>query len=882
VVIDFSRHLHQVLDVDPAGRCARVQPGTVLDELRDRAEEHGLTFGPDPSTHNRCTVGGMIGNNSCGVHSIMAGRTSANIESLDVLTYDGLRLQVGPTTEEDFAAIIAAGGRRGEIFAGLRGLVDRHGDEIRRRFPKLPRRVSGFNLDELLPENGGNVARALVGTEGTCVLVLEATTRLVPSPPKRVLLVIGYADIFDAADAVPLVLSHGVIGLEGIDHQLVSDIRARGSETSALRSLPKGGGWLLAELGGDTIEEAADQARRLTTDLERDGLAVGTRLLDDDDDEAHLWLLRESGLGATASVPGRGNTWEGWEDAAVPPDRLGSYLRGFRELLDRHGHDTAALYGHFGDGCVHTRIDFNLRAQDGIDDYRAFAEEAADLVLRHDGSLSGEHGDGQSRAELLPRMFGDQIVQAFREFKAIWDPDARMNPGKVVDPFRLDENLRLGTSYSPLPVTTHFAFPQDDGSFAKATLRCVGVGLCRRSEGGTMCPSYMATLDERHSTRGRARLLFEMLEADVVTDGWADEGVKEALDLCLSCKGCKVDCPVNVDMATYKAEFLSHYYEHHRRPRSAYAIGLIHRWAGLAARAPRLANLSTSLPGLRAIAKRVAGVHPDRDVPRFATTTFRSSFARRPSPTGAAGRRVILWPDTFNDAFNPEALHAAVEVLEAAGFVVTIPRIRLCCGRPLYDYGFLEQAKALLRQVLDELAKDIVAGVPLVGLEPSCVAVFRDELRNLFPDDENAERLCRQTMVLSELLERHAPKWRPPVVAGAALVHSHCHQRAVIGFDADERLLEKMGLDVDIPDTGCCGMAGSFGFETEHYDLSMQVGELALLPAVRGAPAETLLVADGFSCREQIAQGAGRRPLHLAEVLARALPRSAEPRRDAP
>ena len=871
VVLDFSKHVNRILDLDPSTRRARVQPGLVLDRLRDAAEHHHLTFGPDPSTHSRCTLGGMIGNNSCGVHSIMAGRTADNIEELDILTYDGLHMRVGATSDGELERIVAEGGRRGEIYAGLRTLRDRYGDLVRQRFPQLPRRVSGYNLDELLPEKGFNVARALVGTEGTCVVVLEATTRLVPSPPLRNLLVAGFPDVFDAADAVPLVLEHGVIGLEGLDNQLVNDIRAKGVNTGQLKILPKGGGWLLAEFGGDTAAEADEQARGLMAALEDAGVTLGMRLLDDPEEEERLWLLRESGLGATASVAGRGDTWEGWEDAAVPPDRLGDYLREFKPLLERHGHETAALYGHFGDGCVHTRIDFNLRARDGIADYRAFAEEAADLVLRYGGSLSGEHGDGQSRAELLPRMFGDELVQAFREFKALWDPDGRMNPGKVVDPYRLDENLRLGPTYNPIPVTTHFRFPTDEGDFAKAALRCVGVGLCRRSEGGTMCPSYMVTRDEQHSTRGRARMLFEMLQGDVITGGWQDERVKDALDLCLSCKGCKSDCPVNVDMATYKAEFLSHYYEGHRRPRAAYAIGKIHRWAGIAAHFPRLANLGGALPGVRALAKRAAGVHLKRSLPKFATTTFRAAFTARPL-SAATGPRVILWPDTFNDAFNPAALHAGVDVLEAAGFTVDIPRTRLCCGRPLYDYGFLDEAKALLGHILDELEDDILAGVPVVGLEPSCVAVFRDELRNLFPHDQNAERLCRQTMVLSEFLERHAPDWRVPELKGRrAVVHGHCHHRAIMGFDAEERLLEQLGLVVEVPEPGCCGMAGSFGFEADHYDVAMQVGERVLLPAVRATDDDALVIADGFSCREQILQGTGRRALHIAEVAAMAL-----------
>jgi len=834
VVLDLSKYVHGIVGLDPASRRATVLPGTVLDVLRDAAEEHGLTFGPDPSTHNRCTLGGMIGNNSCGVHSVMAGRTADNVESLDIITYDGIRMTVGPTTEAELNALASSGGRVGEIYGGLRALRDRYGDDVRRRFPKLPRRVSGYNLDELLPERGCNVARALVGTEGTCVTVL---------------------------------------GLEGLDHQLVSDMREKGLETAQLRTLPKGSAWLLAEVGADSMEESDAMARELCQAVREAGGCLGSVVVDDPDDEERFWLVRESGLGATASVSGRANTWEGWEDAAVPPEHLAAYLREFKDLFEEHGHQTAALYGHFGDGCVHTRIDFDLRSTPGIEGYRSFAEAAADVVVKHGGSLSGEHGDGQSRAELLPKMFGAEIVEAFGAFKAIWDPRGRMNPGKVVNPRRLDEDLRLGTSYRPIPVSNHFAFPDDAGSIARASLRCVGVGLCRRTEGGTMCPSYQVTREEQHSTRGRARLLFEMLNGEVVADGWRNEGVKEALDLCLSCKGCKSECPVNVDMATYKAEFLSHHYAGRIRPREAYAIGLIHWWSRLASQVPRLANLTMSTPLIRTLAKRAAGVHRRRAVPRFAHQTFRAWFATHEAPVGGGERgRVLLWPDTFNDHFSPQILQAGVEVLEAAGYVVEIPKPILCCGRPLYDYGFLDLAKRLLERTVDALRDDVRAGVPIVGLEPSCIAVFRDELRNMLPLDEDAERLSKQTFVLSELLTNGAADWRAPSLGDqAAVVQPHCHHRAVMGFEAEEDLLERLGVDADVLDAGCCGMAGSFGFEASHYEVSMAVGEQGVLPAARATPAMSLLVADGFSCREQIRQATGRTPLHVAEVMAEAL-----------
>ncbi|HXR64333.1 MAG TPA: FAD-linked oxidase C-terminal domain-containing protein, partial [Ktedonobacteraceae bacterium] len=545
------------------------------------------------------------------------------------------------------------------------------------------------------------------------------------------------------------------------------------------------------------------------------------------------------------------------------------YLRDLRDMMNRYGY-TSALYGHFGEGCVHTRINFDLTSRAGISKFRSFMEEAADLVVSYGGSISGEHGDGQSRGELLPKMYGEELVQAFREFKAIWDPAGRMNPGKVIDPYRLDENLRLGPTYNPPHLKTHFQFPQDEGNFATATLRCVGVGKCRRTEGGTMCPSYMVTREEKHSTRGRTHLLFEMLQGEVLRDGWRDQQVKEALDLCLACKGCKSDCPVNVDMATYKAEFLSHYYQGRLRPRSAYAMGLIYWWARVASALPRLANFATQAPILRTFARWAAGVAPQRRMPIFASRTFKHWFNQR-VPRNSGQPQVMLWPDTFNNYFHPEVAIAAVDVLEAAGYQVIIPEQTLCCGRPLYDHGMLSTAKRLLRQILAALHPQIAAGVPLVGLEPSCVAVFRDELLNLFPTDENARRLSKQTFLLSEFFAQKVPQYQPPKLRRKALVQGHCHHKATTGMGTEMDILRRLGLDIEIPEAGCCGMAGSFGFEKEHYDLSMQCGERALLPAVRAAASETLIVADGFSCQEQITQATRRQPLHLAQVIQLAL-----------
>lgn len=869
VVIDMSKYLNRILAIDPGRRIAAVEPGCVLDWLRDAAETHHLTFGPDPSTHDHNCLGGMIGNNSCGVHSVMAGRTADNVESLEILTYDGLRLQVGKTGDEELQAIIAAGGRRGEIYGRLLALRDRYADLIRARYPKIPRRVSGFNLDQLLPENGFHVGRALVGSEGTCVTVLAAHLNLVPSPPCRCVVVFGFDDVFLAGDHVTELLRFGPIGLEGMDDRLVAAMRKKGMHREQLALLPKGGGWLIAEFGGDRPEQAEMQARAAMEGLGISSARPDMRLITDPLHQGQIWEIRRSGLGATAHVPGEPPTWEGWEDAAVPPDKVGSYLRDFRALLDEFGY-RCALYGHFGDGCIHVRIDFDLMSRPGIGKYRAFIGRAADLVLRYGGSLSGEHGDGQSRAEFLPRMFGPELIGAFREFKAIWDPDNRMNPGKVVDPYPIDSNLRLGADFHPPEPATVFSYPADDGSFVHAALRCVGVGKCRHASGGVMCPSYMVTREEKHSTRGRAHMLFEMVhgsqgDGGPITEGWRSEAVRDALDLCLACKGCKRDCPVGVDMATYKAEFFSHYYRGRLRPRSAYSMGLIYWWSRLAEPFPALANALTQTPYLGDAVKWLGGIAPRRRMPSF-QTSFRSRF-RRTDPD--RGRRVILFPDTFNNHFHPATAMAARAVLETAGFHVDLPRTSLCCARPLFAWGMLDLARRQLRRVLDVLEPDIRAATPIIGLEPACIASFRDELPDLLPHDERARRLSRQAVMLGDFLADQ--EWRPPRIGRPALLHFHCHHHAVIGKSGEETMLKRLGIDYRLLDSGCCGMAGSFGFEADHYDISVRAGERSLLPAVRAAAPDTLILADGFSCREQISQGSGRRALHLAELLAQAI-----------
>src|SRR5713101_4429825 len=716
VVLDFSKYMAEIIEIDPERRLARVQPGVILDHLRNAAEKHHLTFATDPATHDRCTLGGMIGNNSCGVHSVMAGKTDDNVEELEIFTYDGMRMKVGETGDEELEKIIREGGRRGEIYAGLKMLRDKYSDLVRKRYPNIPRRVSGYNLNYLLPENGFHVARALVGSEGTCATVLEATCRLVESPPERVLLLIAYPDVYQCADHVPDIMAHKPIGLEGIDELLVKFTQRKSLSPEGLALLPPGGGWLFAEFGAKTAQEAETQARGLMQTLGRSPNPPQMRLFTDNQQAKHVWEVRESALGATSHVPGEPLGWEGWEDAAVAPAKLGSYLRELHKLMSGYGY-RSALYGHFGHACVHMRINFDLQSRQGIANYRKFVEEAADLVVSYGGSLSGEHGDGQSRAELLPKMFGPELIQAFREFKALWDPDWKMNPGKVVEPYRLDENLRLGADYHPWEPQTHFQFPADHGSLSHATLRCVGVGKCRHYEGGVMCPSFRVMRDEEHSTRGRAHLLWEMTKGEVIQNGWRDEHVKHSLDLCLACKGCKSECPVGVDVATYKAEFLSHYYEGRRRPRGAHAFAYIDVWARIASHFPAVANFATQLPVLRDVAKVVAGMPQQRRIPAFVSQTFRAWFAQR-QPRNRDTPPVLLWPDTFNNYFHPVAAQAAVDVLEAAGFRILLPKVDLCCGRPLYDFGLLDRAKRLLRRILDALAAEIASGVPLVVLEP--------------------------------------------------------------------------------------------------------------------------------------------------------------------
>jgi len=870
VVIDFSKYMNRILELNWRERYAVVEPGVVLDQLRDAAEEHELTFAPDPATHNRCTLGGMIGNNACGTHSIMGGKTGENVLELEVLLYDGTRLTVGATTPEEFDAIVRAGGRRAEIYKSLQQIADTAAEHVRKQFPDIPRRVSGYNLDQLLPENHFNVARALVGTEGTCAIVLSAKLKLMESPQHRVLVALNYPDIYLAADDTPRLLGFpGIIALEGVQGETIDILR--GKNFAGVDLVPPGGGLLLAEFGADSPEAATAMAQTMIDATRPLPLSPNIRMYTTAAEIKQIWYVREGGPRASNHTHDAPLMWEGWEDAAVAPEKLGGYLRDLRKLLDEF-HYQSRYYGHFGHGCIHMQVSFDLLSEAGIRKFQSFIERAAELVVSYGGSLSGEHGDGQSRASLFPKMFSPDLIHAFKQFKTTFDSTNKMNPGKLIDPYLPTENLRLGVDYHPMQVNTRFGYPDDHHDFHRSVLRCEGLGKCRQSEGGGMCPSYRATREEKHSTRGRARMLFEMLQQEIVTGGWNDQHVRESLELCLSCKACKSECPLNVDMATYKAEFLSHYYQRKWRPLSSYAFGRVDLWLRLASLAPRIANFFANIPVINLLVKKILYIHSARKLPQLAKQTFRqwargklNTMPQSPKP------RVLLWTDTFTNHLAPEIGKAAVEVLRNAGFEPAILPKQVCCGRPLYDFGMLDVARRYLQKVLTALDAEITAGTPIVVLEPSCVSVFRDELCNFMPENQQAQKLSKQTFLLAEFLAKYAPDYTPPQLPRQAMLHNHCHQKSLMKSADAAKLLRKMGLELSTPDTGCCGMAGPFGFEKDKYEVSLAIANDSLLPAVRAMPKNALVITDGFSCREQISQQTDTRALHTAEVLLMAL-----------
>jgi FAD/FMN-containing dehydrogenase/Fe-S oxidoreductase len=847
VVLDLSRHVRRVVDVDPAARTATVEPGVVLDHLQGAVRPHGLRFGPDPSTHGRCTIGGMVGNNACGAHTIAYGRTADNVVALEVL--DGLGRR--------FTASRGLG-----RVAGLPDLVAAHGAAIRTELGRFSRQVSGYGLEHLLPEQGGDLAKALVGSEGTCGIVLRATVRLVEAPAATALAVLGFSDLAAAADAVPGMLDRAPLAVEGIDGRIVDVVRAHRGRAS-VPDLPRGQGWLFVETGGRSRDEALAAARAVCTAID----TPDTLVVPSGEHAAALWRIREDGAGLAGRTPDGSPAWPGWEDAAVPPERLGDYLREFAALEREHDIDGLA-YGHFGDGCVHVRLDLPLARHPGR--LRPFLRDAATLVTRFGGSLSGEHGDGRARSELLPLMYSSEMLEAFAAFKHCFDPQNLLNPGVVVRPRPVDADLRVPAARS-LPLAGGFAFGADGGDLSTAVHRCVGLGKCRADNsaaGGVMCPSFLATGDERDSTRGRARVLQEMANGRLVTDGPRAAEVHDVLDLCLSCKACASDCPAGVDMATYKSEVLHRTYRRRPRPAAHYSLGWLPRWTRVAAVTPRMVNGLLRWAPLRRFVQRVGGMDPRRDLPAFAARSFRRTWRGQSANGGRP--QVVLWADTFTDAFTPSAARAAVAVLQAAGYTVLVPP-RACCGLTWITTGQLTAARRRLRRLLDVLGPYATQGIPIVGLEPSCTAVLRSDLGELLPDDPRAGAVAGATRTLAELLVHVSADWDPPRLDGVEIVaQPHCHQHAVMGFAADRALLEAAGASVHTV-AGCCGLAGNFGMERGHYEVSVAVAGNALLPALRDHPGATYL-ADGFSCRVQAAHLAQRQGMHLAELLAEHLP----------
>ena len=864
VVLDTSRFLSRVLDVDVDARRAVVEPGAVHAVVQAAATAVGLRFGPDPSSGSRCAIGGMIGNNACGTRALGYGRTSDNVLGLDVVT--GLGSTLTLSTGVGGAQPEHTGD--GDELADLRRAVAANLGVVRTEFGRFGRQVSGYALEHLAPERGFDVGRMLVGSEGTLAVVTRATLRLVTDPPARVLVALGFSDIYQAADVAPRLREYGAVAAEALDARIVDVVRARRGP-QAVPDLPSGRAWMFVEVVGEDLAAARATAQTLVAGIE----AVDARVVLDPVEVAALWRIREDGAGLGGRTARNRPGHAGWEDAAVPPPALGAYLREFDALLEAH--DVTGLpYGHFGDGCLHIRLDVDLDRPGGRARFRAFLLEAADLVAAHGGSLSGEHGDGRARSELLSRMYSPAAMALMRQVKTAFDPAGVLNPGVLVDPDPVDAGLRItaelsGPAVGRLNAELAFRYPSDDGDFARAIHRCTGVGACRAdrsSSGGLMCPSYLATREEKDSTRGRARILQEMLEGSHVMGSWRAPEVMEALDLCLSCKGCASDCPTGIDMATYKSEALYQHYRGRLRPLRHLVLGRLPQWARAASVAPGLVNAVMRTPGVASTAMRAAGLDPRRSWPELAARTFRQRYPGWARRRERAGKPAVVFIDSFTEHFCPEIGEAALAVLHDAGYDARPLRQAACCGLTWISTGQLDGARRRVSATVELLVPFADRGIPIVGLEPSCTAVLRHDAVQLL-DSDSARLVAGATATLAELLNR-TPQWRPPDLRGVSVIaQPHCHHHAVMSWDADERLLRRAGATVTRV-AGCCGLAGNFGVEAGHYDLSVAIAEQRLLPAVRHASAESVILADGFSCRTQLIELADRRASHLAQLLA--------------
>ena len=877
VIVDCSRFMNKVLSIDAENGIADIEPGVVCDQLKLAAAEFGLTFGPDPATHSRCTLGGMIGNNSCGPHSMLAGKTVENVIELDVITSDGVELTLGPTTDADIQRHSLRNDRTGEIYRELKTLVDAHARLIREKYPNIKRRVSGFNLDQLLPENGFNLARALVGTEGTCVSVVGARVQLITDPACKRLLVLGFEDIFQAGDCVGEILPFSPIAMEGLDWAIVGGLIERGRLLEEVALLPRGKAWILTEIAADDEKSLQQSVQQFASAMQSNEHVLECKIIDQAAEVAQLWSIREQGASATALSldPSQPDPVVGWEDTAVDPLQLGDYLREFHALVARYGYKTS-LYGHFGDGCIHARISFDTRTEEGVRQWRSFSNEIARTVVKYGGSLSGEHGDGQAKAEFLPIMYGDELVAAFEKFKTIWDPDSVMNPGKVVKPYRMDENLRLGVDYQTPVIDTVMKFADDAGGLGRSLERCVGMGKCRATT-GPMCPTYQASMEERFSTRGRAHLLHELHRGNVIGAGVDDEDVNESLVHCLSCKACKTACPTRVDIAAYKSEYMSQRYQQRKRPLSHSAIGRLGDRLPLMARFVGLLNMAARMPLFGRTVNRVLGFDTKRKLPLLAPVSFRKRLQglmdELPCQPGENfwwfgrqdGKQVVLWLDSFNCYYKPQVSEAALRVLVQQGFCVGIAKSTFCCGRPLYEYGLLTEAKERLQNILDSFHVHLPVDTDVIVLEPSCLSVFRDELINLHGEKEAAVDLAARTRTLADFLEAH--EIYPDKPSGKALLHLHCHHKSLDRAAAEQRYLQRCFETVEEPEQGCCGMAGVFGYQKQTRALSRKIFARNLGPAVEHMPEGLTLVSNGFSCHEQLNDLSAVQSLHVAEVI---------------
>ncbi len=887
LVFDFSQHMHRVLEVDREARWARVQPGVVQDELNAHVRPFGLLFGPDTSTSSRATLGGMIGNNSGGSHSIAYGLTVDHVLEITALLPDGTQAVFGEVTPDEFAAKCRLPGAEGHVYREVARIRDAYADEIRRRFPAHWRRVAGYNLNELLgigvrPHSwagGGNgaprpfsMARLAVGSEGTLLTILEAKVRLVRRPPCTALDVIHYRDVQEALESSQALLETGPYAVELTD-KMILDLARNNIEQRQRMGFVQGdpGAVMIVEYAGETDAEVRAKVEALEARRQRARLGYASHVAYDAGEQQSIWKLRKAGLGLLLGLKGDKKPIAFVEDTCVEPRHLATFVPRFREIFAKYDTD-GAYYGHCSVGCLHIRPVINLKTKRGLEQVKAIAEEITDLVLEFHGTISSEHGDGRARSPYLERMYGPTIMQAFRELKRAFDPDNRMNPGNIVASPGITEHLRYGEAYTTWEPPTLLDF-SGQGGFAAAVEMCNGVGVCRKTLEGTMCPSYMVTKDEEHSTRGRANALRAVLSGGLPAAEFTGRRLYEVMDLCLECKGCKAECPANVDMAKLKYEFLHHYYRANGLPLRNRLFGHIAKVNALGAPVAGLVNWLSSLGVSRWLLEKAAGIDRRRPLPALATETFADWFRHRTPRAEAPRGDVVLFPDTFTTYNVPEIGRAAVELLEAGGYRVLVAADRKCCGRPLISKGLLDVAREHAAWNVARLLPFAARGVAIVGLEPSCLLTLRDESVDLLRTDE-ARTVARQSLLLEEfLLRERARGLELPFAAHGrrALLHGHCHQKALVGTAPTVAALRWAGFEVTEVDSGCCGMAGSFGFEHEHYDLSVALGNRRLAPAVKAAGPDTEVVAPGMSCRQQIEHLAGRRARHPAEVLRAAL-----------